>query len=78
MQIVIPEYTRRMVLAFERYPDLFPGGMVTHRFVEHDHWCRLLVQSRPCDCNPDVHAEIQGRRYKVFKVGGSKRADRTG
>jgi hypothetical protein len=65
----IPEYTGRTIRAFARYPELFPGGAITHHFVEHDHWCALLVLGRPCDCNPDVTAEIQGKHYRVSPEG---------
>jgi hypothetical protein len=72
----IPEYTGRMIRAFARYPGLFPGGAITHHFIEHDHWCALLVQGCACDCNPDVELEVQGKHYRVLKDGSLKRFQR--
>jgi hypothetical protein len=65
----IPEYLRRLVFAFEQYPARFPPGEVSEQWIQHDHWCALLVQQMPCDCDPDIEIEVRGARYRISKDG---------
>jgi hypothetical protein len=69
MQFELPKYVKPMLRAFELHPDLFPKGELTHQFVKHDSWCRLLVQGLLCDCNPMIEVVIRGTRYRILKDG---------
>jgi hypothetical protein len=65
----IPEYAKRLTLAFERHPELFPRGELSFPSIQHDDWCHLLVQGGQCDCKPDVYVEVKGQRYSVNPDG---------
>jgi hypothetical protein len=68
-EVQTPEYLKRTILAFERNPELFPKGELSHQFVKHDHWCALLVQRMACDCNPDIEIEVRGTRCRILPDG---------
>jgi hypothetical protein len=68
----VPEYARRLKLASDRNPDLFPKGEVSHPLIRHDNWCRLLVQGGTCDCSPDVEVAANEKRYRVLPSGALK------
>jgi hypothetical protein len=67
--VQIPEYFKRSILAFERYPGWFPRGELSEQWVRHDDWCALLIQGLACDCDPDIEIEVRGARYRISKEG---------
>ena len=69
MEFELPKYVKPILRAFELYPELFPKGELSHQLVKHDHWCALLVQHMPCDCNPDIEIEVRGTRCRVLPDG---------
>jgi hypothetical protein len=64
-----PEYFKRTILVFDLHPDNFPPGEVSEQWIQHDHWCALLVQGLVCDCDPTIEVDIRGTRYRVLNDG---------
>jgi hypothetical protein len=64
-------YQKRIGLARQKHPEVFPQGLLDC-CVQHDDWCSILSGGE-CNCVPDVTVTTPVGKYSVNRKGVCKK-----